>query len=437
MSTVMLEIAVILLLVFCNGLLAMAELAVIASRRARLQELAEGGTWGARAALRLAEEPTQFLATVQIGITLVAVVAGAYAGVTIGEQLAQYLRRLPALAPYSEFLGVGLVVATTTYLSLVFGELLPKRLALMYREQIAVRMAPPMWLVQRLVAPVAWILTASTALVLMVLRLHRKAEPSVTPGELVHMVREGAREGVLENSERDMIEGVLKLDARALGAVMTPRHRMVWLDVADDPMEMVRTVTETGHSQYPVCEGGPDRVLGIIAASALLAECWHGAPPDPVSHIRPAVFLPEGATTLDALEALRDADVRLVLVVDEYGTVQGLCSINDILKTLVGRSFGETDEPRPTVIRCTDGSHLVDGMVTMDELQEHLAGVADVTGRFPFYTVAGLVMSELGAIPRPGDTFTWRGLRFRVQDMDKHRVGKVLVTPSPTDDESP
>jgi len=431
MASVTREIVILLVLVFVNGLLAMSEIAIVSSRRARLQELAKRGVRGAALALQLAQEPTQFLATVQIGITLVGIVAGAYAGVTIGEELGVALRQIPALAAHSEFLGIGIVVTLTTYVSLVFGELLPKRLALGNRETLAVRAAPPMWLLQRLVSPVVWLLTISTSLFLRLLRAHRTTDTSVTEEELVTMVREGAEEGVFESTERDMIEGVLELDALPVGAVMTPRPRAVWLDIASPSEELLRVVVESGYTRYPVCEGSLDAVRGALNAKTLLAEHWRTGAVDVARLARPATFIPERASALVALRLLREAEVRLALVVDEYGDVQGVCTLNDILRPLVGGELMGPEAPAPLVIRRADGSYLVDGMLPMHELADYLEGLleADAKEGFPFYTVAGLAMSELGAIPRPGDSFVWRGLCIEVLDMDRHRVDKVLVTP--------
>jgi len=435
MSSVASELGIIVLLVLLNGALSMAEIAIVSSRRARLEELAQRNVRGARLALQLVDDPTQFLATVQIGITLVGVVAGAYAGVTVGEELGEHLKRIPALAAHSEGLGVGLVVAVTTYLSLVIGELLPKRIALTYREPLAVRLAPPMWLLQRLASPLVWVLTASTAAIIRLLRLRRTSDPSITESELVQIVREGEREGVFETAERDMIEGVLELDSRPLGSAMPPRHKMVWLDTADDPADLLRVVATTGYSRYPVCAGSPDAVIGVVTAKKLLAHGWRGEVADLAAMARPAVFLPESASALDALQKLRDAEVRLALVVDEYGSIQGLCSLNDVLRTLLGGDIAGPAAARPSAIDRLDGTHLVDGMMPARELPEHLVGLELPEGDLPFHTVAGLVMAELGAIPQVGDSFTWQGYRFEVLDMDGYRVDKVLVVLDPGADD--
>lgn len=435
MASVTSELVVIGLLVLLNGLLAMAEMAIVSSRPARLQEMVRRGVRGAKLTLRVVKEPAGFLATVQVGITLVGVVAGAYAGVTLGKELGTALDQFPTLAPYSEFLGVGIVVVATTYLSIVFGELVPKRVALTFRERLSLLVAPPMFLLQRIAAPVVWLLTVSSSLVLKLLGLQRAAGPSVTEAELLQMVRDGAGEGVFEAAERDLIEGVMELDVRTLGAVMTPRRDIVWLDTTSEPDEMIQTVVATGYTRYPVCDGSPDAVQGVVRAKGILAEACRGGPVDLEELVRPVVFVPETASALDALEALRKAEVHMVLAVDEYGTVQGLCSLADILATLVGAPIGESRRSRPSIVQRADGSYLVDGLLPVHELREHVAALADWEVDVPYHTVAGLTMSELDAIPEAGDTFIWRGLCFEIMDMDGNRVDKLLVTPCPDGDE--
>lgn len=428
MALIGFEPLILLLLILANGVFAMAEIALVAARRARLRVRAERGDAGARAALELAAAPNRFLSTVQIGITLVGVLAGAYGGATVAEGLAARLRAIPPLAPYSGPLALGAVVLSITYLSLVIGELVPKRLALRSPERVAAALARPMRLLSRLAAPAVQLLSLSTDALLRLLRVGPSQEPPVTEEEIKLLLEQGARAGVFAAIESEMVSGVFRLADRRLGSVVTPRPEIVWLDVEDPPEVNRRKVIESGYSRFPVCRGELDHVLGVVQAKDLLARSLAGEPFDLQAVLRTPLYLPESVLVHDALEALREAGVRLALVIDEYGGLQGLVTVTDIVEQVVGQI--EPDRPAP--VRRADGSWLLDGRMPVGELRE-LLRMAELPGegRGLYETLGGLVLSALGRIPSAGERFELGGWRFEVLDMDGRRVDRVLASASP------
>jgi putative hemolysin len=426
------ELVVILLLILANGVFATAEMALVSARKARLQEWADAGNTRARAALELAQNPGEFLSTVQIGITLVGILAGAFGGARLAEPLAAVLRPLPGVGPYSETLSLGLVVGGIAYLSLVVGELVPKQLALTSPERIAAALAGPMRLISRLASPVVRLLSRSTAAVLRLLRVHPVPEPPVTEVEIRLLMQQGAQAGVFEAAEHDMVQSVFRLGDRRIGALMTPRTDIMWLDLDDPPEELHRRVTETVHSWVPVGRGELDHLVGVARAKDLLGPLLTGQIEALEAFIRPPVVVPESLPALQVLERFRQAGLHLALVVDEYGGVQGLVTPIDLLEALVGDIPDTGMSAEPAVVRREDGSWLVDGMLPADELKALLPiGALPGEGTGTYQTVSGLVMHQLGRIPATGDQFPWGGFRFEVVDMDGHRVDKVLVTPLP------
>lgn len=430
MSLTGFEPLILLLLILVNGVFAMAEIALVAARRARLRARAERGDAGARAALELTAAPNRFLSTVQIGITLVGVLAGAYGGATIAEALAARLRAIPRLAPYSGPLALGAVVLVITYLSLVVGELVPKRLAMRSPEAIASLVARPMRLLSRLAAPAVQLLSASTDAVLRLLRVGPSQEPPVTEEEIKLLLEQGARAGVFADIESEMVSGVFRLADRRLGAVVTPRPEIVWLDADDPPQVNRRKVIESGYSRFPVCRGDLDHVLGVVQAKDLLARSLAGEPFDLQATLRTPLYLPESKQAHEALQALREAGVRLALVIDEYGGLQGLVTVTDIVEQVIGQT--ETD--RPAAVRRPDGSWLLDGRMPVEEVRELLRLKAlPEEARGVYDTLGGLVLFALGSIPDAGVRFTLGGWRFEVMDMDGRRVDKVLAVPAGDD----
>lgn len=431
MSAITFEVLFVLLLLVANGVFAMSELAVVSSRKARLQRMAEAGDISARAALELANSPDRFLSTIQIGITLVGILAGAFGGATIAEQLGARIARVPALSEYGEAIGLGLVVLAITYLSLVVGELVPKRLALNNPERVARAVARPMGLLSRVASPFVHVLSLSTSAVLHVLRLKASDEPPVTEEEIKVLIKQGTQAGVILEAEQEMVESVFKLADRRVGSLMTPRTEIAWLDVNDPPEKLYAQIAASPYSRFPVSLGALDDVIGVVKAKDLLARCAAGEPLDLRAAVRRPLFVPDSRTALQVLEALKGAGTHLALLVDEYGAVEGLVTTNDILEAIVGDIAPAGAQGDEEAVRREDGSWLLDGALPVEEFKE-LFPVGKLPGeeRSSYHTLAGFVMSYLGRIPAVADHFEWQGLRFEVVDMDGKRIDKVLVAPA-------
>lgn len=430
MSNLVFEILVIFLLLLANGMFAMSEIAIVSARKTRLQQLAEEGNRGARAALMLTSDPNQFLATIQVGITLIGIFAGAFGGATIAEGLGKRLSTVPSIAPYGHAVAVGIVVLVITYFSLIIGELVPKRLALGNAERIASRVAVPMRLLSTFSSPIVRLLSFSTNIALRLLGVKHVPSPPVTPEELKVLIEQGRETGVFEEAEQDMIEGVLRLDERQVGAFMTPRTQIVWLDLEDSAEDIRRKINESQYSRFPVSKGSLDNVLGILRTKDLLAQSLACKPLDLRPLLRPARFMPETISALKAMELFRARGVHLALVTDEYGGIQGMVTHHDILEAIVGFIPSAGASAGPTAVQREDGSWLIDGLMDIDELKE----IFDLK-RLPgeeqgnYHTVGGFIMSQTSNIPSVGQYFEWGNLRFEVVDMDGRRVDKVLVTP--------
>ena len=408
----------------------MSEMAIISARKVRLQQQANQGDAKARAALELAEAPNHFLSTVQVGITLIGILTGAFGGATIANSLAMYVRLIPFIAPYSEALTFGLVVLIITYLSLIVGELVPKRLALNSPEQIAANVAIPMRALAAIASPVVRFLSASTDLVLRVLRIGPSTEPQVTEEEIKVLIEQGTEAGTFEEAEQAMLERVFRLGDRAVNALMTPRPDIVWLDLEDSEEENRHKMIESANSRFPVCQGGLDNVLGIMPVTDLLARSLSGQPLDLTVSLRQPVFVPESTRGLKVLELFKQTGTHMALVVDEYGVIQGLVTLNDIMVEIVG-DVASADEPEdPQAVQREDGSWLLDGMLAVDEFFE-IFDIKDLPfdHRGSYQTLGGFVITHLGRIPAATDHFEWEGMRFEVMDMDGNRVDKVLVMP--------
>jgi putative hemolysin len=435
MSSVVLQIAIIVLLILLNGLFAMAETALVSSRKARLRQRAEEGNKGARTALELADSPNRFLSTVQIGISLIGVLAGAFGGATIAEPLSGALRVVPVLAPYAVPIAFGIVVVGITYLSLILGELVPKRLALNGAEVVASRVAGPMRLLSMITSPVVWFLSFSTETVLRLLRVRPPAESPVTEQEVEILMEEGARAGVFEDEERDLVRSALQLDDRPVRELMTPRPKVVWLDADDPPEEIRRLVAESRNSYFPVARGDLDDLLGIASVKDAWTRQASGQSADLLGSLRPSPFVAEGAPATDALEAFKRSSLPLALVIDERGHIEGLIALSDVLEALVG-DVPEEDEPtEEAIMQREDGSWLVDGLLAAEELKARL-GLKELPREeeAEYQTVGGMVMDTLGRVPAEGDRFVWEGYSFEVLDMDGRRVDKVLASPSTSED---
>jgi putative hemolysin len=435
MNVVALELGVLLVLVLANGLLAMSEMAVVSSRRVRLQRMANAGSGSAAAALELANAPQTFLSTVQIGITSVGVLAGAFGGATVAEEIDNLLSGWPVLAAYGEAIGVSVVVVFVTCLSLVWGELVPKRIALANPERIASAVAPAMHALARLSAPLVRLLNASTAVTLRLMGVRPSAEPAVTEDEIKILLEQGTRAGVFDKSELDLVTRIFKLSDRTVDLLMTPRSEIIWLDVNEPPDETRRKITGSGHSRFPVCQDGPENVLGVVAVRDLLCRILEGEPMDLRSAIQPPRYVPESTRAPNLLQEFKTSRTQFTLIVDEHGSVVGAVTLHDIMEAIIGEMPSRERPPESMVVRRPDGSLLIDGMLPFDDFKELLELTELPLEEGPmFKTVGGFVMAMLHRIPVEGDTFECAGLRFEVLDMDGRRVDKVHVTVLPPEE---
>jgi putative hemolysin len=423
------EIFILILLILINGLFSLSEMAVVSARKARLQQRADDGSKGAKTALALAVQPTRFLSTVQIGITLIGILSGAFGGATIAESLATYFAQFPALQPYSEPIGVGIVVTIVTYFSLVLGELVPKRLALNNAEGIATAVAPLMQFVSRVTKPVVSLLSFSTEIIVRLLRIKPVGEPAITEEEVKILIDQGRESGVFEDVEQEIVERVFRLSDRTVNSLMTHRSEMVWLDVEDPLEQNIQKIINSGHSSFVVCKGDFEHVLGILRAKDLLREYAAGRSVSLPRSLPMPPFVPEGMKALEVVARLRHDKSPVALIVDEYGTIDGMVTLTDVLEAIVGDIPALDEAGEPAATKREDGSWLLDGMMPVDEL-EMLLNLNELPEDSDDYdTLGGLFMSQLGRVPVTGDSFEWNDLRFEVVDMDGHRVDKVLVMP--------
>lgn len=421
------EIFILLLLTLFNGVLAMSEAAFISSRKAKLQQRADDGNVGAKAALELLASPSRLLSTVQVGITLIGIVAGAYGGTTLAGSLAPGIARIPALAPYAQEIAFTIIVLLITYLQLVIGELVPKRLALRSPERIAALMAFPMQVLSTVAKPLVWLLTVSTDWVLRLFGQRGSHEPPVTDEEIQVLMDEGTRAGVFEEAEQETVRSILSLGDRQVDSLMTPRPDIVWLDLEDPIEETRRKILESPHGRFPVAEGSLDKVIGVVRARDLVVKP-NFTVEDLRSLAQPPLFVPATLTAWQLLEMFKQKRTHMALVVDEYGGLQGVVTLHDILEAIVGDlPSNEEAEDEPWIVRRDDGSYLLDGALPIEEFKE-LFDIEELPEEERYRTVGGLVLAELGRIPSAGESFTFENLKIEVVDMDGNRIDKVLVT---------
>lgn len=424
------DLGIILLLIILNGVFAMSEIAVVSSRQARLQRLAEDGSLGAEAALKLHNEPTRFLSTIQVGITSIAILSGAIGEAALADPVTLWLSQFDLPGESARIIALSMTVVVLTYLSVVIGELVPKQLALLSPEGIASLVARPMGWLSRLTAPLVWLFSASTAAILRVFGARPSDEPPVTDDEIKVLMGQGAEAGVFHESEREIVSNVLRLDEQRVAAIMTPRKDMYLVDLAEPELEVRRQVAESPYARVVVCRDGLDNVAGVLQRGDLLKPVLEDAPFDVERVLRPPVYVPESVTTTHLLESLRRNRSQFALVIDEYGEVQGLVTLNDVLEAIVGDVPSQDDDGEQDVVEREDGSLLMDGGLGV----ERLKAVLELKDALPgeeenaFHTLGGLMMHELGRVPLEADHFVLAGWRFEVVDMDKNRVDKVLVT---------
>lgn len=420
------EIIIIFVFIVLNGVFVMSELAIASSRKARLQQRINEGDRRAETVLKLNQDPNMFLATVQIGITLISVLIGAVGGARLAEPLGQALLNVRWLAPYAETISLTLVVIALTIVSIVIGELLPKRLALHNPESVAAMLAAPMTFISKLLTPLVWMFGGLTDGLLHIMGVEPGTEPPVTEEEIHLMIDQGTQAGVFEESEQDMVEGVFSLGDQRVYSLMTPRTDIVYLDINDSIDEIRTKIAESGFSRFPVRQDSLDTILGLVKASDMLVRSLAGENIRLKDLLKPAFFIPETMYASRALEIFKEKGTEVLLVIDEFGGIQGLLTINDILEEIVGQI--EMEEPQAT--QRQDGSWLLDGMLEVDEFKE-IFKVNALPHEDEYETLSGFVMMSLGRVPQSADHFEWQGLRFEVIDMDGRRVDKVLVTTLP------
>lgn len=430
MSSLAFEVVILFVLILANGVFAMSEAAVISARKTRLQQRANAGDAKARAALDLANEPSSFLATVQIGITLIGILAGAFGGATLAKHLAGVLREIDFLARYADALSLAIVVLIITYLSLIIGELVPKNLALSRPEDIAAAVAGPMSLLSRLTAPLVFTLSASTNLVLRLFGVTASAESPVTEEEINVMIGQGTDLGAYVETERDMVARIFHLADLRVGALMTPRTEIDWFDTSDSPDVIRSKLIASPHSHFPVASGDLDSIQGIVHAADVLERLLCNQPLDMGADLQRPLFVPETTLALSVFDMFKKTGTRIAVVIDEYGGVQGLVTLTDILEEVVGDVTVSQETIELQIVQRDDGSWLLDGLVSVQRLAD-LLHITALEENARYETLGGFVMSELERIPATGDSFEAFGYRFEVVDMDGHRVDKVLAMPAP------
>ena len=421
------ELGIVAVLIVINGLLSMSELAIVSSRPARLAGLVEKNVTGSRRALALASNPGKFLSTVQIGITLIGVLSGAFSGATLGQRLTVFLTEQGVSKGLADTLGVGLVVSIITYASLIIGELVPKQIALRDPEAVAVRVAPAMVLLAKISLPLVWLLDRSGKAILWLLGQRGEAEEKVSEDEIRTLVVEAETAGVLEPGEKEMIAGVMRLGDLPVGAVMTPRHEVDMVDLADTLETTIATLTESAHSRFPVFDGDRESAIGILQAKDLLDAYLHNKTPDLRTLVRDAPIIPDTVDARDVVAILRDSPVHLGLIHDEYGVFQGVVTSADILESIVGSFHTEEGPAELAFVQREDGSYLISGWMPAAEFAT-LLGIELPVAQRPYQTFAGFLLQEFGAIPDVADAIEAHGWRFEIMDLDGRRIDKVLAS---------
>ena len=431
MSQVAFEIAVIFLLLIANGVFAMAEIAVVSAKKARLRRLAEQGNGKARIALELAESPNRFLATVQIGITLVGIFAGAFGGATLAAKLAQPIAQAPALAPYADKIAFVVVVGFITYFSLVLGELVPKRFGLSNPEGIAMIVARPMNWLARAAGPVVNFLSISTDGLLRLVGFKPEKEAAVSEEEVRVMMQEGVRAGSFNNVESLIVHSALELDELPVREIMTPRPKVIWLNRDDSHDQIWHKIVVSNHSYFPVYERNRDHTVGVVSVKSIYANLAAGAGVNLKDLMTPPLIVPESQTVLQLVDTFKQSGKHIALVTDEFGGIAGLVTLNDVMEAIVGEFPSQGERAKPAAKKRADGSWLIDAMIDLEAVERALPGFKFGDDAYSDYqTLAGFIVKALGHVPKEGETIEAQGYVFEVLDMDRHRVDKVLVVPA-------
>ncbi len=414
----------------------MAEIAIVSSRKSRLENSAQKGNKGAEAALELANAPNTFLSTVQIGITLIGILTGFFSGAGLSQQMARYIARIPVLEQYSQGIAVFVMVLLITFVSLVLGELVPKRIGMHNPEAIASVMARPMNVVSRITAPLVWLLSVSTDGLLRLFRLKPSEEPAVTEEEVTSLIAQGTNLGVFEEVEQDIVERVFALSDRRVGSIMTNKLDVEWIDINDEFDNIKQTVLQSEYSNFPVCRDSLDDVIGIINTKKFLQTLLQNEQVDWHAMVEKALFIPESMKAFRVLEQFKANKIRIAVVVDEFGTVQGLVSMKDLFEAMVG-DLEEATEGEAEIVEREDGTFLIDALIPFDEFISYFE-IPDVDPeeRAGFHTLGGLIFTIARQIPKTGETFYWNGVHFEIVDMDGNRIDKVLVRMGDEDEEA-
>lgn len=421
---------IIILLIIANGFFVVSEMAIVSARKSRLQQLADEGNKGAKIALNLSNTPNQFLSITQTGMTLIGILAGAVGGVTMADTLALWLNKFPAISQYSEIISVGVVVLGIAYLTIIMGELVPKKLALNNPEKIASFTAPYLHVVANIASPFVYVLSASTNLVIWFMGIKPSTEPPMTEEEIKILIDQGTDAGVFEEAEQNIMERVFRLGDRRAGSLMTPRSEIVWLDIQDTPAEIQGKIAGQRYSLFPVCKDDIDNILGVVQAKDLLSCNLIDKQVNIKAALLPPLVVPDSMKALNVLERFKQTGIHLALVLDEYGSVQGLITLADLLEALVGDIPHIDELKEPDTVKREDGSWLINGMLPIDDFKTifNIDRLPNEDNGF-YQTVGGFVMMHLERVPRTGDRFESSGLRFEVIDMDDNRVDKLLVVP--------
>lgn len=430
MSVIALEIIVLLLLLIANGVFAMAEIAVVSSKKARLRRLADQGNSNARIALELAESPNRFLSTVQIGITLVGIFAGAFGGATLATQLAAPIGKIAFLADYADKIAFAIVVAVITYFSLVMGELVPKRFGLRNPEGVAMMIARPMNWLSKLAGPVVAFLSVSTEALLRLLGFKAEKEATVSEEEVRAIMQEGVRAGAFNRVESQIVHSALELDQLPVREIMTPRPKVIWLN-QDDPHDQIwHKIVVSNHSFFPVYRGNRDHTVGVVSVKAIYANLAAGVGVTLKDLMVAPLIVPESQTVLQLVETFKQSGKHIALVTDEFGSIAGLVTLNDVMEAVVGEFPSQGERAKPEARKRDDGSWLIDAMIDLEAVERALPGFKFGGAAYSEYqTLAGFVVKTLGHVPKEGELFEAQGYLFEVLDMDRHRVDKMLVMP--------
>jgi len=425
-----LELVFIFFLIVANGAFAMSEIAIVSSRKTRLERYAADGSSGAKAALDLANDPTQLLSAVQVGISAISVITGAFGGATIAKPLAGYLRLIPLISQYADVISMIAVVATLTYLLLIIGELVPKKIALNNPERIAIRIAIPMQVFTKIFSPLVNLLSLSTEWMLKFLGVNNVADPGVTEEEIKSMLAEGAAVGTVETTEKEMVDRVFRLGDLRVSALMTPRTQIDWLDLEESDAENWSVIVNSRHTRLPVARGSLDGIIGVVETRDLLLN-WDGKKLNIEAYIQQPLFVPRSLRAFKLLEQFQQTGIHIAFVLDEFGGLLGIVTLHDFLEHLVGK-LPEDEDTSPAIVQRSENSWLMDGLLSIEEFKE-LFGLEEMPGenKEHFDTLGGFITSYLDTMPQTGDAFTWNGIQFEIVDMDRMRIDKVMVTKLP------